>query len=171
MSCGVYRIYSKATNEAYIGSSSNIEARLATHKTKFKTKKHPNQKLQEIFNQHGIDNLLFEILELCAHDKLEEREKFYINLIGKNINIQMNDHEKNRKIYIGMDADFLSVNEFAKLINVHPQTVRRSIKNGHINAFKTGIGKSTLRIPISEINRMAIVNLEKIIDKKIEERM
>lgn len=66
--------------------------------------------------------------------------------------------------------EFLTVQEYAKLLNIHPNTVRRSIKSGRISAFKVGSGDmSNWRIPRSEINRMALVDLEKIIEKKIKE--
>lgn len=68
------------------------------------------------------------------------------------------------------DKEFLTVQEYALLLNIHPNTVRSSIKSGRLNAFKVGSGdKSIWRIPRSEINRMALVDLEKIIEKKIKE--
>lgn len=68
-------------------------------------------------------------------------------------------------------TDFLSIKEFAALLKVHPDTIRRSIRNGRIGAIKVG-GKirSIYRIPNSEINRMAIIDLEKIICAEIEKR-
>ena len=69
------------------------------------------------------------------------------------------------------EKDFLTVKEYAQLLGIHANTVRRSIKNGHLSAFKTGVGKSVFRIARTEIDRLALVNLEKIIEKKIEERM
>jgi excisionase family DNA binding protein len=66
--------------------------------------------------------------------------------------------------YMESNNEFLSVKEFAKLIGVHPNTVRNSIKSGRISAFKVGNGdRSDYRIPRSEINRMACVDLKKII--------
>lgn len=69
------------------------------------------------------------------------------------------------------EKEFLTVKEFADLLNIHPNTVRRSIKSGRISAFKIGSGKrSDYRIPRAEINRMCVVDLEKIIEKVIESR-
>lgn len=73
---------------------------------------------------------------------------------------------------VSMDEDFLSIKEYALLIRVHPNTVRRSIKNGHCKAFRTGRGcKAVYRIPRTEINRLALEHLETIIDKLIEKKI
>ena len=67
--------------------------------------------------------------------------------------------------------DFLTIKEFACLIRVHVNTVRRSIKSGRISAFRIGIGgKSAFRIPSSEINRISVVDLQKIVFKLMDER-
>lgn len=66
---------------------------------------------------------------------------------------------------------FLTVQEFADIIRVHSNTIRKGIRNGHIQAFKTGIGKkSSYRIPTSEVSRMSEINLESVIDEIIEKR-
>lgn len=68
--------------------------------------------------------------------------------------------------------EFLTIEEFAVLLRIHPQTVRRSIKKGRIHAFRIGIGiRSGFRIPRSELSRMAILDLENFIEKIIEERL
>ena len=67
--------------------------------------------------------------------------------------------------------DILTINEFADEIRVHPNTVRKMIKTGRLNAFRTGSGKtSSYRIARSEINRLSIVDLEDIIKKIIEKK-
>lgn len=67
--------------------------------------------------------------------------------------------------------EFYSINEFSKLLDVHSNTIRRAIKSGRINAFKVGVGKkSTYRIPRSEINRIALFDLEDMIEKIIQRR-
>ncbi len=65
-----------------------------------------------------------------------------------------------------LKEEFCTVKEFSLKLKVHCNTVRRAIKNGHISAFKVGAGKkSPYRIPLSEVQRMAIINLKEIIDK------
>jgi len=67
--------------------------------------------------------------------------------------------------------DFLSIKEFAFILKVHPNTIRRAIKSGRINGFKVGYGvKATYRIARAEINRIAIFDLEEMIERIIEKR-
>lgn len=65
------------------------------------------------------------------------------------------------EIYV--TKDFFSIKEFASKLGVHPRTIWRAIKNGHIQAFRVGIGKSVWRIPSSEIQRMALFDLKKVL--------
>jgi excisionase family DNA binding protein len=70
-----------------------------------------------------------------------------------------------------MDKDFYSIKEFAKKLNVSEHTIRRAIKSGRISAFRVGATeKSTFRIAHSEISRLGVVDLKKLIDKVIDER-
>lgn len=69
------------------------------------------------------------------------------------------------------DTDFLSIKEFAAKLGVHPDTIRRSIKRGRISAFKVGGGKKSIyRIARTETNRMALCDMEQMIEKIIEKR-
>jgi excisionase family DNA binding protein len=52
-------------------------------------------------------------------------------------------------------VNFLTVEEFSKLIKMHPTTVRRSIRQGKIYASRPGLGKkSPYRIAESELERL-----------------
>ncbi len=71
-----------------------------------------------------------------------------------------------------MQNDFLSIKEFAAKIGVHPNTIRRAIKNGRLMACDIGTGeKHIYRIARSEIERISLLNLKDIVDKMVEERM
>lgn len=59
---------------------------------------------------------------------------------------------------------YYSINEFSKKLHAHPNTIRRCIKNGKISAINIGTGKKKLyRIPSSEINRLALFDLRKML--------
>jgi len=40
----------------------------------------PANKLYAAMEKYGVENFTFEILETCARDKLNERERYYIDL-------------------------------------------------------------------------------------------
>ena len=64
----------------------------------------------------------------------------------------------------------MSVKEFAVYIRVHPNTVRRMIASGRLNAFRLGEGpKSPRRIAVSEANRLSLADLEKIVKILVKE--
>ncbi len=67
--------------------------------------------------------------------------------------------------------EFLTVNEFAELIGCHPNTIRNMIRTGRLSAFRTGNGeRASYRISRSETQRLAIVDLDKVVNNLIEER-
>lgn len=66
---------------------------------------------------------------------------------------------------------YLSIKEFAVKVKFHPNTIRRAIKSGRINAFKIGSGRRAYyRIPQSEIHRIAKIDLTALIEEIIEKR-
>lgn len=70
----------------------------------------------------------------------------------------------------GVNEGYYSIKEFAVKLNVHPNTIRRSIKNGKIAAFQIGIGKKSIyRIAHSELGRIALFDLRKMIQKMLKE--
>lgn len=76
---GVYMIKNIINNKIYIGSSFNVYQRWKRHLNELKQNKHHSLKLQRSYNKYGINNFVFEILEICSQDLLSEREQFWIN--------------------------------------------------------------------------------------------
>jgi len=69
------------------------------------------------------------------------------------------------------DKAYYTTKEFANMISVHENTVYRLIKKGRLNAFRIGGGlKSGYRIPASEISRIALFDMEQLIEKIIEKK-
>lgn len=72
---------------------------------------------------------------------------------------------------VGSMNDFLSIKEFAFTLKVHPNTIRRAIKSGRLSALRIGHGKKgSYRIARTEINRIAMFDLEKMIENIISQR-
>lgn len=65
----------------------------------------------------------------------------------------------------------LTVVEFSKLLNVHPNTVRNAIRYGRIQAIRIGTGKrSSYRISETELERMYMFDASQLIENIISER-
>ena len=79
--CGIYKITNKNSGRAYIGQSTDIGNRWINHiKTICKTDGGAARtKFHDMVYKDGLENFLFEILEECEKEKLNEREKYYIN--------------------------------------------------------------------------------------------
>lgn len=72
--CGIYKITSP-NGKIYIGQALNIYGRWGFHKSSFLKRK---SKLNSSFIAHGLENHLFEIVEICLESELNNKEKYYI---------------------------------------------------------------------------------------------
>lgn len=71
-----------------------------------------------------------------------------------------------------MTQEFFTVTEFANKLRIHENTVRKAIKNGRIQAFKVGDGsRSSYRIPNTEVQRLCELDMSKLIQKIVDEKM
>lgn len=83
--CGIYKITNKATGEVYIGQSVNIAQRWKQHiKCGLGIDASSTNKLYNIMQNTGVWNFTFEVLEECSRDKLNEKEKFWIEMYQSN---------------------------------------------------------------------------------------
>lgn len=73
---GIYKITSP-TNRIYIGQSIKIESRIYSYK---KCKCYTQPKLLKSLKKYGWDKHKFEVLVECEREKLNELEKYYVDL-------------------------------------------------------------------------------------------
>ena len=59
----------------YIGSSKNIQQRIAQHRKKLRANKHQS-KFQMYYNTLGESKMYINILEICKEQDIKVREKF-----------------------------------------------------------------------------------------------
>ena len=86
---GIYKITNKLNNKAYIGQSNDIERRFKEHQTKGESSRIP---LDIAIQKYGKENFLYEVLEECEIEWLNEKESYWIttletHLKGCNCNI------------------------------------------------------------------------------------
>ena len=86
---GIYKIQSIIHPErVYIGSACNISQRWSTHIGHLKRNRHPNPKLQDHCNKHGIEDLHFSvILYDCKRFELLILEQYFLDLYNPWFNI------------------------------------------------------------------------------------
>lgn len=95
---GIYCIENRVNGKRYIGQTQDIDRRKHEHIKELKGNYHYNDYLQKAFNKYGESNFKFYIIERCDIDKLNEREKFYIEKYGtmnkhKGYNLRAGGHE------------------------------------------------------------------------------
>jgi group I intron endonuclease len=94
---GIYSILCIATGQRYIGQAVNIKRRLGEHRRKLEKGRHPNYKIQALWDKYGQDLFTFCVLEdlpkICSKEWLTVREQFWI------------DHFSPLVLNISLDAD------------------------------------------------------------------
>ena len=78
---GIYKI-TNPKGKIYIGQSINIDRRFKEYK---KIQCSQSIKLYNSFQKYGVENHIFEILENCNTDQLNEKEEFYIKFFNSHI--------------------------------------------------------------------------------------
>lgn len=134
---GIYKIENLINHKVYIGQSISIENRLKQHKSDLKNNRHTNSHLQSSWNKYGEENFIFEIIDLCTEEQLNEKEIYWIEYYGGKNN-QLNFNQKD-------GGKFGSLNELSiekiklKTIGKH-RSPKTEFKNGehHGKEFEKG---------------------------------
>lgn len=83
MKTGVYTITNIINNKIYVGSASvTFTDRFTSHKKQLKEDRHFNYKLQQDYNQYGLQNFKFEILEYCKPEFCLSTEQYWLNILN-----------------------------------------------------------------------------------------
>jgi group I intron endonuclease len=157
---GIYKIISPS-GKIYIGQSVNIERRLKWHK---KNTAKCNSKLANSFKKYGADNHLFEVIEECIIELLNERERYYqehYDVVNKGLNLLMTK-TNDRSGYASIEVR----KKLSELRKGKKHSPERNLKN---SLSKLGVKHSEER---KEINRKAHLGLkqsqESIYKKRIK---
>ena len=83
--CGIYKITNKATGEVYIGQSVDIATRWKNHiKCGLGIDASATNTLYNNMQSTGVWNFTFELLQKCERSKLNEKERFWIDMYSSN---------------------------------------------------------------------------------------
>lgn len=81
----IYKITNKVNAKTYIGKTSkSAEERLQRH---FYSSKNPNTYLHKAIKKHGREAFTIEIIEQTSENMLDEREKYWINILAPEYNM------------------------------------------------------------------------------------
>lgn len=153
MKTGIYKITSPS-NKIYIGQSIDIDKRFKDYKS---LKSKLQRLLHRSFLKYGVDNHIFEIVEECSIDSLNQRERYwqeYYNVLDttKGLNLkytETNDRtgllseESKKKVSIGNTGKIRTAehkNKISKLLKEFYS------KNEHpLKGFKRGTCNNKLK--------------------------
>ena len=77
---GVYKITNLNNNMCYIGQSTNLKNRLKAHiQASIGISTIAAQLVHDKMAEEGLENFIFQVIEECSKDKLNDREKYFIN--------------------------------------------------------------------------------------------
>lgn len=76
---GIYRIKNNVNGKSYIGSTRNFRKRKSEHLRTLINNTHHSILLQRAYNKYGVENFIFEVVELCNIVELLKREQWFID--------------------------------------------------------------------------------------------
>jgi group I intron endonuclease len=117
----IYKITSPMGRE-YVGKTWNFKKRLASHRYSVKKKNASHMILINSFKKYGFDEHIFEIIEVCDDDIMNEREMFWI----KELNTYTIDNHMGMNMTLGGEGQRGKLDDRRKSI-----AVNNLFKNGH----------------------------------------
>ena len=75
---GIYKIENTVNGKVYVGQSKDINVRISHHFASLRKNSHSNIYLQRAFNKYGEHSFVWEIIEQCNEDELDDKERYYI---------------------------------------------------------------------------------------------
>lgn len=87
MTSGVYAIVNTVTEEAYIGSSVNVQKRWSTHRRDLRKGSHHNIRLQRAWNKYGGDMFDLFVMQITTAASLERAERYWLEANWSSYNI------------------------------------------------------------------------------------
>jgi group I intron endonuclease len=136
---GIYKITNKINGKCYVGQSTNIQQRWKDHKKDAFWKNGPDYEypLYRAIRKYGFENFLFEIIEECEIECLNEKEMFYIAKYRS----YTDGYNQNEGGYNGVHNCKLSYDDVTKII----QRLKTTLDSTKTIAMDFGVGFTTIR--------------------------
>lgn len=160
---GIYAIINICNGRTYIGSAINIQRRWEIHKDELKRNIHGNIYLQDAFNKHGINILVFSLIEFVKDkSKLLEREQLYMerfnSIVPNGYNICKIAGSRLGTKHSEKTKTKLSIARQKRIIK---DETRIKISKAHTNRIMTSdhkerLSKAAKGVPKSEAHKQAL---------------
>lgn len=118
---GIYKI-TNPSGKVYIGQSINIDKRFKNYRSISQTK--GQVMLHNSFKKYGIDSHVFEVIEECTAELLNERERHYqdfYNVLNGGLNCILTNTSDNIKVYSKESIEKIRQGNLGKVI---PESIR-----------------------------------------------
>ena len=83
---GIYKITNTVTGDFYIGSSNDVKRRWKAHKCPSRWNDNPNNPMYLDMRKYGIENFVFEVIEVVEPEELKEAEQKFIETLKPTYN-------------------------------------------------------------------------------------
>lgn len=143
---GIYKITNKINNKKYIGQSINIEARWKEHLANIHSDK--QNLIYKAMRKYGVENFIFEVIEICNEDDLDKKEIFWIkhyDSYNNGYNMTLGGQEGRKydyKFLISQYQKYKTVEKTAEKCGCHAHTVSRALKAHEITPHTKALGVS-----------------------------
>lgn len=145
---GIYKITALLTGDFYIGSAYNLKKRLGEHRNMLLKNKHKNSRLQNAYNEQGIENFTFEVYDTCQKHNCKKLEQSYIDIFGPTLNISQKTQGRDTYNHRQETKDKIS-----KTLLGHPGY----FKGGkHTEEARSAISKALTGKPLSKEHKESI---------------
>ena len=142
----IYKITNTLNNKVYIGQTiKTVQKRFTQHKNNSNKEYFSQIVLYKAFNKYGIENFICEEIEEVSNDKLDERERYWINyydsyfngynstLGGRTIQLYNWDVDDIIEKYLSLK----SARAVAKVIGCDHSTIDRILNENNVKRFTT----------------------------------
>ena len=124
---GVYKITNTITGDFYVGSSKDINRRLAAHKWPSVWKNRPNNQMYLDMQKYGVDKFDFQILEEVEESFLKEAEQKFIETLKPTYN-QMNAKGLNIEMYKEYQKEYKKSDKYKEYQKEYQKEYKKSDK-------------------------------------------